>query len=214
LYRDNVLDTANVLQYCLESGVKHLIFASTQAVYGMPLLRNNHGRINEYTGYEPLEYYAHTKAHAEQLLKFATRQGLNITCLRLPGVYGGDRRTGFIYEWIKQAHTRREIQVESHYRLPINVLHIEDVVDAFTKAASGPAIGWRALNISDGQRSGLHHLADSVANAVTMCSVKASGIKQPMITVNGNQANTILNWHPKPRKERLAQVLEEIRRGT
>lgn len=34
VYRTNIVATANVLDYCLNNGVSHLIFASSQAVYG------------------------------------------------------------------------------------------------------------------------------------------------------------------------------------
>lgn len=219
LYRDNVLATANVLQYCLQAGVKHLIFASTQAVYGMP------ERGDELPfGEQPLECYAASKLAAEELLLVGSAQKLNVSILRLPGVFGGDRKEGTVYNMCQDALTKGEIRVTHAYPLPVNAMHIEDVVDALVRSNSpkladaDPQQGHWVGNIVDigglPEPCSLDILAEEIASLVPGCKVQHGEHEHPVMYVTGFTAHVCLGWTPKPRKERLAQVLEEIRRGS
>lgn len=230
LYRDNVLATANVLQYCLEAKVKHLIFASTQAVYGNPTTEDDF-----YYELAPLEHYASSKLAAERLLNLGRVSGLAVTILRLPGVYGGDRKSGAVYNMCRRALTEGRIRVELSYPLPINVLHIEDVVEAFDRvvtydlppshpmgvAADGSIMFSRPydgdiVDITGPELCNLPLLAEEIGE-LTGAAVEFKGPEQPIMepAFYGRPTAPCINpWAPKPRKERLAQVLEEIRRGT
>jgi UDP-glucose 4-epimerase len=143
LYRDNVLATANVLDYCLKAGVKHLIFASTQAVYGMGSDDINDG-FKAWAEFDPLDHYATSKLCSEELLKIGRTQGLSVSILRLPGVFGGDRKTGAVYNMCRDALQNGEIHVNYSYPLPMNVMHIDDVVGAIAAVVSWkpPTQGW------------------------------------------------------------------------
>lgn len=228
LYRDNVLATANVLDYCLKAGVKHLIFASTQAVYGDPTTEDD-----IYYELAPLEHYASSKLAAERLLNLGRASGLAVTILRLPGVYGGDRKNGAVYSMCRSALTEGRIRLDLPHPLPINVLHIEDVVEAFNRVvayhiplrhpiavcADGTIMFSRpydgdTLDITGPDLCNLPILASEIGE-ITGATVEVSGPEQPVMDVAfycRSTAPCINPWIPKPRKERLAQVLEEIQR--
>ena len=64
-YRNNVVNTLNLLDVMVEYGVKYFIFSSTSAIYGNPLqipLTENHPQ-------QPINIYGKSKLMVEQILK-------------------------------------------------------------------------------------------------------------------------------------------------
>ena len=87
----NVKGTQNVIDSCLQNGVKRLVVASSAAVYGeadsLPL--------NEDAAGELLSPYAESKWANEQQIVEARSNGLEASCLRFFNVYGiGQRPDG------------------------------------------------------------------------------------------------------------------------
>lgn len=211
LYRDNVLTTANVVDYCLKVGVKHLIFASSQTVYGMPGVQ----WVDESTECKPLEHYAASKLAAENVVRMAAHQGLRVTILRLPGVYGGDRTSGIVYNLIRSAVRDGILWLDMPYPLPIDVLHVDDVVGAITKAVQRKSWREEIIQLGSGEPCSLEILADEVAGIVPGCEVVKRCVPQPVLNLNIELAHYHLGWEPMLRKARLAEVaLKEFGHGT
>jgi nucleoside-diphosphate-sugar epimerase len=208
LYNENLIATAHLLDFCLHAGVEHLIFASTQAVYGMPSVEV----INEDTPCNPLEHYANSKICCERLLEVGSRQGISVTVLRFPGVYSEERREGAIYTFCKTALNSRKIVVTGNIPLPIDVIYIDDVVDSFERAVRYGGDGWRCFNISTGEPCSLDILADTIAELVPGCQVEHSAIQQPVIRMDASRAYTVLGWKAKSRRERLQYIVAELRK--
>lgn len=208
LYLNNVVGTANILDFCLDKRVKHLLFASSQTVYGFPSSLN----LTEETLCNPLEHYAASKVCAEQLLKLGTHTGLNVTVLRFPGLYGESRREGMVYNFCQAALSSGRIKVTIEYPLPLDIIHVEDVVYAFEKALSYKAQGWNCLNIATGEACSVNLLADAVASLVPGCEVDYSSIPQPVITMNPSRAYELLGWRAVSRQERLGFMLDKLRK--
>jgi nucleoside-diphosphate-sugar epimerase len=206
LYAVNVGATANLVNYCLKVGVKHLVFASTQAVYGMP-----HDVLTEQSPCTPLEHYAASKLYAEQLLEVTSKQGLQVTIARFPGLYSECRPSGVVYNFCKAALQKKEIIVACNYPLPLDVIHVQDVVQAFIKMIEIKHQYYLRLNIATGQPCTLNLLADSVAALVPGCRVTHSLIAQPMVTMDTSLAKKILNWQAESQAERLQQMLASIK---
>ena len=99
IYTANVGATANLLDFCLSMGVRHLIFASSQSVYGMP----HSNPLTEETPCMPLEHYAMSKLCCEQLLQIGVNQGLVVTIMRIPGVFSETRQSGVVFRFCQQA---------------------------------------------------------------------------------------------------------------
>lgn len=217
LYRDNVVATANVVQYCLQAGVKRLIFASTQAVYGPAEIDGDEELL-----FEPLDHYAASKHAAETVVDMARQQGLCCTILRLPGVYGGDKKSGAVYDMCKQALTKGKIHAGGNVPIPYTALHIDDVLDAFVCALrwTPPNDAWDTgfdCLVTDMMPCNLHILAKEIADVHGSVEVYYTEDTQPTVDFSRSAETTYplsyLGWFPKPRKERLRQVLEEIRNG-
>lgn len=206
LYAANVGGTANLIDYCLEVGVKHVIFASTQAVYGMP-----QGILTEESTCQPLEHYAASKLCAEQLLEVASKQGLQVTIARFPGLYAQHRSSGVVYNFCKTALQKKEIIVTCNYPLPLDVIHMQDVIDAFIKMTQVKNHQFLRLNIATGQPCSLNLLADNVAKLIPECRVTHTAISQPVVIMDASLAQKILDWQPIPQAERLQQMLNAIK---
>ena len=86
-YRNNVDGTASVLEACEGSGVQHIVFSSTCAVYGSV----GDKPVDEATPIKPESPYGESKAMAEKIIReMSDRRGLRTAILRYFNVVGAD----------------------------------------------------------------------------------------------------------------------------
>ena len=206
IYMDNVGITANVLDICLDFGVKHLVFASSQTVYGMPMTEV----LTEDSPCVPLEHYASSKVCCEQLLRVGARQGMSVVVLRFPGAYGEERQSGVVYAFCKAAVQEKRIAVTANFPLPLDVIYIDDVVDSFKRAVQYRGKKWLCLNIATGEPCSLDLLADAVAELVPGCKVEYGKVPQPIVKMDSSRAHEILGWKAIPRSERLRLMINQV----
>lgn len=86
-YANNTCSTRSLLQCCVESGVKHFVFSSTAAVYGIP----PGGVASEETPTAPINPYGASKLMSEQMLRdVSAATPLRHVALRYFNVAGSD----------------------------------------------------------------------------------------------------------------------------
>ncbi|ANB02246.1 UDP-glucose 4-epimerase GalE [Ectothiorhodospira sp. BSL-9] len=86
-YRNNTCGTRNLLQSCQEAGVKHFVFSSTAAVYGIP----PDGVAREDTPNAPINPYGTSKLMSEWMLRdLSAASPLRHVALRYFNVAGSD----------------------------------------------------------------------------------------------------------------------------
>ena len=86
-WRNNVGGVASILGACLRSGVRHLVFSSTAAVYGIPETLP----VPEDAPCEPITPYGSSKHAAERMILDVARAfGLSTVTLRYFNVAGAD----------------------------------------------------------------------------------------------------------------------------
>lgn len=86
-YKNNVSGTINLLDLCLENNIKHFIFSSTCATYGVP----SELPINEEQLQQPVNPYGASKLMIERVLKdYSLAYGLNHVSLRYFNAAGAD----------------------------------------------------------------------------------------------------------------------------
>lgn len=97
--RVNTISFGGFLQFIVDRGISsRFVFVSSMTVYGL----NNHVPVKETGTVRPLSVYGLSKVIAEHQLEFAVRSNsLKAVVLRVPGLFGGDRKAGFIYNTIK-----------------------------------------------------------------------------------------------------------------
>ncbi len=202
LYGVNVLGAANILEFCLDRDVKCLIFISSQSVYGIPAMQP----LIENSPCVPMEHYAVSKYCAEKVLQIA--RGLHINVLRLPGVYSECRRKGVVYNFSKQAIEEGHIKVCGDFPLPLDIIHLDDVINAIYMAINYQA-GYSCFNISTGEPCSLDILADTIAK-ITGCTVTHSKTSQPVVQLQADKAKNKLRWQAKSMKRRLTSYLQSL----
>jgi UDP-glucose 4-epimerase len=86
-YGNNTCSTRNLLQCCQEAGVKHFVFSSTAAVYGIPA----GGVCSEDSPNQPINAYGSSKLMSEWMLRdLAAASSLRYVVLRYFNVAGCD----------------------------------------------------------------------------------------------------------------------------
>lgn len=207
LYDTNVVAAANILDFCLHRGVRHLIYISSQTVYGLP----DSETVNEGSPCAPLEHYAASKLCGEHVLRIGACQGIAVTCLRIPGIYAEDRTDGVVYRYCSSAIRDRNIFVQADLPLPFDVIHVADVVEGIRKAVRHGGDGWICLNMATGEPCSLDLLADSIAELIPGCHVRHAKVPQPTLRMDSSLADRILGWKAMPRSNRLAAMLNYLR---
>lgn len=92
-YQNNTVASRNLIEACVQAGVKNFIFSSTAAVYGMP----NSNPVIEEMPLSPINPYGRSKLMTEWMLEDASRaHDFRYAALRYFNVAGGDPmgRTG------------------------------------------------------------------------------------------------------------------------
>jgi nucleoside-diphosphate-sugar epimerase/2-polyprenyl-3-methyl-5-hydroxy-6-metoxy-1,4-benzoquinol methylase len=122
----NVQGTQNVLDGCVENGVKRYVHGSTIGVYGIV-----NDLINESTPCNPENIYGKTKLEGEKLaLSFVEK--LPVVVIRIPEVYGpGDRR---LLKLFKAIQKNKFFMIGSGENLH-HLIYIDDLIQAFLLAA-------------------------------------------------------------------------------
>jgi UDP-glucose 4-epimerase len=104
-YRNNTVNTLNLLEAMKENGVKNFIFSSTAAVYGIP----EKIPVNEDAPLNPINPYGSSKADVERILSdLSQTSDFNYVSLRYFNVAGADPegRLGQVYKEATHLITR------------------------------------------------------------------------------------------------------------
>ncbi|MGB9838468.1 UDP-glucose 4-epimerase GalE [Methanothermobacter sp.] len=214
-YRNNVMNTMNLLDSMRENGVSRFIFSSTCAVYGNP----SQIPITEEHPLNPISPYGRSKLMVEEILRdYTDAYGLNYVSLRYFNAAGADPEgeIGELHE--PETHLipivldaamglRDSVRIfGTYYPTPDGTcirdyIHVMDLADAH----------WRALEYLEGERSGVFNLGNgngfSVREVIETCrEVTGASIKTvederrpgdpPELVGSSQRARKLLGWSP------------------
>lgn len=168
----NVTGTFNLLEVLRQTGIGHLLMASTSSVYGgnedMPFAENNRTDF-------PISLYAATKKAGEAMShSYSHLFGVPTTCFRFFTVYGPWGRPDMaLFKFVSAIAKDEPIDVYGEGRMRRDFTYIDDLVEAIGRLIEAPPIKgqpvavdggadslspvapWRSVNIGGGQPVGL-----------------------------------------------------------
>ncbi len=225
-YDNNVHGSLCLLDEARLHDVKHIVFSSTAAVYGMP----ETSPVNEDSKHAPINPYGQTKLSTERMIvDFEKAYGFHYAILRYFNAAGADpeNQTGSAYK--KDSHIIPLLMRVASGLLPEiklfgedydtpdgtairDYIHVTDLADAHILALAHILEGKGNLILNIGKNEGysVAHVID-VAKRVTGKDIAVNKCPRrpgdPSILVaNANRAQQILNW--KPRHSDLETIVD------
>lgn len=215
-YRNNTGVSRNLVEACIETGVRNFIFSSTAAVYGIP----ETVPVTEDAPTAPINPYGTSKLMTEWVLRdTAAAHGFNYVALRYFNVAGADpqRRTGqcsvnathLIEVAVKAAlGLRDEMEIFGEdYDTPDGTgvrdyIHVADLVDAHVLALRHLLGGGRTAVLNLGNQRGFS--VREVIEAVQRISGRTFPVKvaarrpgdPACLVADASTARRLLGWQP------------------
>ena len=226
-YRNNVVNTVNLLDVMVEYGVKFFIFSSTCATYGNPLQTP----MTEDHPQQPINPYGKSKLMVEQILKdYDDIYGIHHICLRYFNAAGADPECE-IGEWHEPeshliplalqvaAGQRTQVQIYgTDYDTPDGTcirdyIHINDLAAAHLLALEYLKKGApsEAINLGNGRGFSVKEVINSVERVtgkkIQIVETERRPGDPPILVGSSDKARRILNWHPEhPRLDEIIKT--------
>jgi UDP-glucose 4-epimerase len=216
-YGNNTCSTRNLLQCCIETGVKNFVFSSTAAVYGIPA----DDFAAETTPTSPINAYGTSKLMSEWMLRdVAASSSLRYVALRYFNVAGSDT-SGRIGQATPKATLLVKVACEAAVgkRTHVSIygtdfptddgtgvrdyIHVEDLatahLDALTYLRKGGAP--QVLNVGYGRGYSVREVLKSVERVAGYPLAIREEARRPgdppILVARADRIRTELGWRPK-----------------
>lgn len=158
----NTISTLNLIRYGIECRAERMVYASSMSVYGSV----EDAPINETHLCTPLSCYGVGKYAAEAYLRIYKNK-LPFVALRMFNVYGPGQdlknlRQGMVSIYLAQALANGRIEVKGSPERFRDFIYIDDVVEAWFRAATYPSVFGQVLNVGTGVRTTVGALLERV----------------------------------------------------
>lgn len=214
--RSNLVDTLQLLESCVEAGVRKVVFTSSGGtVYGPP----ETVPIPEGHPTAPISSYGIVKLAIEKYLAlFHHLHGLDYAALRVSNPYGPYQnpagQQGAISVFLNRIRMGQPITIWGDGSVVRDYLYISDLVDALELAATTDTDS-KLFNVGHGEGASLNELIelmDSVVDATPRVEyLPARSLDVPASVLDISLAGTELGWRPHtPLTEGIARTWEWI----
>ena len=216
-YRNNTCASRTLLEHALRAGVKHVVFSSTAAVYGIPAS----GEADESTPTAPINPYGMSKLMTEWMLRdVAAVNPLTYVALRYFNVAGSDPG-GRIGQATPKATLLTKVACEvavgkrdyvsifgTDYATPDGTgvrdyIHVEDLADAHLKALAYLRGGGESTTLNCGYGRG-YSVRDVIKMVETVAGheiAKREGPRRagdpPSLVARATRIRERLGWQPR-----------------
>lgn len=216
-YRNNTCATRNLLECCAEAGVKHFVFSSTAAVYGMPDVE----KCWEDTPTAPINPYGMSKLMSEHMLRdLDAASPMRHVILRYFNVAGSDPQ-GRIGQSTPGATLLVKVAAElamgkrdalyifgTDYPTPDGTgvrdyIHVEDLADAHLKALDYLRDGGQSqtLNCGYGHGYSVREVLDTVQRVhgapLNIVETDRRAGDPPALIAGADRIREVLGWQPR-----------------
>lgn len=210
----NVEGTQRVVNSCVSKGVKQLIFASTEWVYGEVEPGESQRESTPLISAKVQNLYTLTKVAGEEICRFANSiSGLSVTVLRFGIVYGprqnSDRSTWSAVESLYHNVRTTESVTVGSLKTARRFIHVNDIAKGITKCIGRR--GYETFNLSGDRLISLGEIIQTSAELlgkeiqVKETSPEKISIRNPENTY----AKTETGWRPEIDIVAGLQTLEE-----
>lgn len=129
--KPNLLGLISFLNYVQkEKPAGKIIYISSMTVYGV----ENELPVKETGELKPLSAYGLSKLMAEQAFSFFCRNNdVKGVSLRIPGIYGGSRKAGYIYNTIQKMKRNEPVILNTNGLGYWECMHIDDLCDSMIR---------------------------------------------------------------------------------
>lgn len=142
-------------------GVKRLIFASSEFVYG----NTENLPAKETEPFDPVAPYAISKYTVENYLKYyANTSNMQAVIFRYSTVYGPRQKKGAMTDYIRQLSTDRQAEFWGDGEKTRDYLYISDVVEANLLALTVALNRNHVFNLGRGEETSLNQLYELIAD--------------------------------------------------
>lgn len=200
--RSNLVDTIQLLETCVETEVRKVIFASSGGtVYGVP----QEVPIKEDHPTNPITSYGIVKLAIEKYLHlFHDLHGLEYTVLRISNPYGPYQnpagQQGAISVFLKHIYDNTPISIWGDGNVVRDYLYVSDVVDALELAAGEETRG-KVFNIGSGDGVSLNELLHQISEVVDeqpeVRYLPGRALDVPANVLDIGRAREDLGWGPR-----------------
>lgn len=169
VFRDvNVMGTKNLLDRCLEAGVRRFVHGSTIGVYG-----NLNGQIDEKSSCNPENIYGVTKLEGEKLV-LSYKDKIPLVIIRISETYGpGDHR---LLKLFKMVNKNSFFMIGSGKNLH-QLIFIDDLVTGFLCAAHSKKVLGEIILLVGKEPITTSDMVNSIADCL---SARIFGFKAPL----------------------------------
>ena len=196
--KSNILGGLNLLNSCIDKKIRQIILISSINVYGENLKRSS----KETDPSNPASNYGKIKMITEEMYKnFSETYGINVTVLRLAGIYGPNGNSGFLTQIIKSIKNKNIIPVcYNNGEQQRDMLYIDDAIDCILNTLNSEPRGFNIFNISSGNRYSMNELISMIERiSKEKISVKYSSEipDEKCIWADNSKAKKLLKFNPK-----------------
>lgn len=216
-YGNNTANTRNLLSACVNGGVKHFIFSSTAAVYGVP----ESGCCREDSALAPINPYGMSKLMSERMLSDTCAvTPLRHVTLRYFNVAGCDPggRIGqstpeatLLIKVAAEVATGRRASLSvfgSDYPTPDGTgvrdyIHVSDLANAHVLALQYLRVGGESqtLNCGYGHGFSVREVIDAISRAnggpITVVEAPRREGDPPMLIADPSRLKSLFDWQPR-----------------
>lgn len=216
-YGNNTCDSRNLLAACVRHGVKHFVFSSTAAVYGIPA----GGIASEDTPTSPINPYGTSKLMTEMMLRdVGAAHDLGYVVLRYFNVAGCDPE-GRIGQSTPGSTLLTKVACEAavgkregihifgtDYDTPDGTgvrdyIHVEDLADAHLRALDHLRGGGDSVTLNCGYGRGysVREVIDTVEKVAGAALRKTESPRRagdpPILVAAADRIRSLLDWSPR-----------------
>jgi len=225
---NNITGALNILNAMVANGVKHIVFSSSAAVYGMP----EYIPLNEKHQIKPINYYGYTKICIEQNMDWYAKLGkLNYAALRYfnavgyaadKSITGRERNPQNLLPIIMEVATGKREKLSifgNDYDTPDGTcvrdyIHVSDLATAHTLALRYLMTDNQsfAVNLGTGKGTSVKEMVDATEKVIGKklnydYAPRRAG-DPAELTADASLARAILGW--KPRYTDVEEIIRTV----